>query len=62
LEEFEDAEYDLDMLKSRKFEPASAAWLAEAIQTKCNEEYEKREEDMERELAVIIHFSCIECI
>ncbi|KAG8763946.1 hypothetical protein FRC11_008273 [Ceratobasidium sp. 423] len=51
LEEFEEAEYDLDMLKARKFEPTSAAWLADAVQTKYDEFYERREEEMERELA-----------
>ncbi|CAE6514695.1 unnamed protein product [Rhizoctonia solani] len=51
LEEFEEAEYDLDVLKARKLEPTSAAWLADAIQTKCDEFYERREEEMERELA-----------
>ncbi|KAJ1302729.1 hypothetical protein OPQ81_003043 [Rhizoctonia solani] len=51
LEEFEEAEYDLDMLKAHKFEPTSAAWLADAVQTKCDAFYERREEAMERELA-----------
>ncbi|CUA67485.1 Breast cancer type 2 susceptibility protein homolog [Rhizoctonia solani] len=51
LEEFEDAEYDLDMLKTRRFEPTLAAWLAIAVQAKCDEAYERREEEMERELA-----------
>ncbi|KAH7338915.1 BRCA2, oligonucleotide/oligosaccharide-binding, domain 1-domain-containing protein [Rhizoctonia solani] len=53
LDEFEEAEYDLDMLKARKFEPASAAWLANAIRTKCDEVYERREEEMEREIASV---------
>ncbi|EUC56706.1 BRCA2, oligonucleotide/oligosaccharide-binding domain 1 protein [Rhizoctonia solani AG-3 Rhs1AP] len=51
LEEFEDADYDPDMLKTRSFEPTMAAWLAAAIQAKCDETYERREEEMERELA-----------
>ncbi|KAL5640302.1 hypothetical protein ACGC1H_007540 [Rhizoctonia solani] len=51
LEEFEDAEYDPDMLKTRRFEPTLAAWLAAAVQAKCDEAYERREEEMERELA-----------
>lgn len=52
LESLEDAEYDPETLKARRFTPASAAWLANAIRTKCDEQYEKREEEMERELAV----------
>jgi hypothetical protein len=57
FEELQDAEYDLELLKVRRFPPASAAWLADAIQAKCDEQYERREEEMERELAVrlIIH-------
>ncbi|CAE6503053.1 unnamed protein product [Rhizoctonia solani] len=53
LEEFEEAEFDLDMLKTHKFESTSAAWLANAIHTKCDEVYERREEEMERELASV---------
>jgi hypothetical protein len=52
LEEFEEGEYDLETLKGHKFGPTSAAWLADAIQTKSDEFYERREEEMERRLAV----------
>lgn len=52
LERLEDAEYDPEVLKASRFTPTSAAWLADAIRTKCDEQYEKREEEMERELAV----------
>ncbi|CCO29828.1 Breast cancer type 2 susceptibility protein homolog AltName: Full=Fanconi anemia group D1 protein homolog [Rhizoctonia solani AG-1 IB] len=52
LEEFEEGEYDLEMLKGNKFGPTSAAWLADAIQTKSDEFYERREEEMERRLAM----------
>ncbi|CAE6406499.1 unnamed protein product [Rhizoctonia solani] len=53
LEEFEEGEYELEMLKGRKFESTSAAWLADAIQKKSDELYERREEEMERQLANI---------
>ncbi|KAF8688651.1 BRCA2, oligonucleotide/oligosaccharide-binding, domain 1, partial [Rhizoctonia solani] len=53
LEELEEMEYDLEMFKGRRFEPTSAAWLADAIQTQSDEFYGRREEDMERQLAKI---------
>ncbi|CAE6399509.1 unnamed protein product [Rhizoctonia solani] len=52
LEELEEMEYDLEMFKGRRFEPTSAAWLADAIQTQSDECYGRREEDMERQLAI----------
>ncbi|KAG8739881.1 hypothetical protein FRC10_005015 [Ceratobasidium sp. 414] len=53
LEELEDSQFDLEPLKARRSSPAEAAWLASAIQAKCDELYERREEEMERELASI---------
>ncbi|KAG9091090.1 hypothetical protein FS749_016802 [Ceratobasidium sp. UAMH 11750] len=51
LEELEDSEFDIELLKSRRFSPVQAAWLATAVQAKCDELYERREEEMERDLA-----------
>ncbi|KAG9095123.1 hypothetical protein FRC07_011146, partial [Ceratobasidium sp. 392] len=51
LEEFEDNEFNPEYLKSHRPSPAESAWLASAIQTKCDDLYERREEEMERELA-----------
>ncbi|KAG9098302.1 hypothetical protein FRC06_006559, partial [Ceratobasidium sp. 370] len=53
LEELEDSEFDLELLKARQFSPVQAAWLAGAIQAKCDELYERGEEEMERELASV---------
>lgn len=50
------------MLKGQKFDHVSAAWLADAIQTKCNEEYERQDEGLERELAVSGCFPCPTCV
>ncbi|QRV80418.1 DNA recombinational repair protein BRCA2 [Ceratobasidium sp. AG-Ba] len=51
LEEFEDAEFDLELLKSRRFTSSETAWLASALESKHNELYERREGEMERQLA-----------
>ncbi|KAG9119159.1 hypothetical protein FRC07_005976 [Ceratobasidium sp. 392] len=51
LEEFEDNGFDPEYLKSHRPSPAGSAWLASVIQTKCDDLYERREEEMERELA-----------
>ncbi|KAG8714021.1 hypothetical protein FRC09_018069 [Ceratobasidium sp. 395] len=53
LEELEDSEFDLELLKTHRSTPAEAAWLASAIQAKCDDLFERREEEMERELASI---------